>query len=453
MCFDISLVDDQNGIYMPFAKGQSTSSSVVKLPAVLMKVDKQGNYFVEQVFDVSNSGDSVPLSDARWEDLEFPVVCPYCAEKTQFVLGACLVFDEQGGVLMQREVSQDVYGPPIGLLRVEEKGNCTVVAFLNPVSGSSRTTDMSRAESSEVEHRVADEDPEARESAAETIARCSAAIQEDPSNVDAYYTRALAYSLQGDHTSASDDLGRVLQLDPQNIPAIVARGVLHGIQGEHDLAMKDLDMAIELDSEYLPAYLNRGICHYEMDDHDLALKDLEKVLENSTQPVLVEQAKQYSVMCRRQNGLRRCEKVMAYFYNGRHDQAVGRLKKIVKSDPDNAAAHFYLGMIYDSNEDYESAVSVLDRAIELDAQFPYAHNLRGWIHLKTRHYTRAIADFTEEIEYNPDCVLAYLNRAHAYHDILEHGTEIADLKRALELSDDPQQRAKIQRQIRAISKY
>ena len=452
MCFEIPLVDDQKGIYMRSAKGQSTSSSVVKLPAVLVKVDKQGNYFVEQVFDVSNSGGSVRLSEERWKDLELPIVCPYCAEKTQFVLGTCLVVNEEDGVLMQREGLQDVYGPPIGLLRVEEKGNCSVVAFLNPESDSGRTADMPGLEPGEAESPATDGDETTGESDAETIAQCGAAIQEDPRNVDAYHRRAMAHLSQQNYTYAFEDLNRAIQLDPKHAPALLGRAAVHYINGRDSLAVKDLNRAIELDSNDLRAHVNRGICYYNMDRPDLALKDLSRVLEESSDPVLTEQAREFSVLCKRSNDLRKCEKAIAYIDRGHRGNAIAELRRIIGANPDNAAAYFYLARLYDNDEDYESALSTLDRAIELDPELPNAYNNRGCIHLKTAHYTRAIADFSREIEYDSHLVAAYRGRAIAYHESAQYELAVADLKRALELSDDRKLRAEIQRQMRTVLK-
>jgi len=454
MQLEIPLVEDAKHVYTQWI-GQSgiPSPSLAKLPVVTISVDEQGDYTVEEIFDNLGGGKSASISGERWKEIEFVIGCPYCGGKTHFILAVGVIHNPEDRVLLQSVKDlPKVYGLPIVLLKNDEQGNFSIVTFLNPISESNKATRMVDLELDEgqAEHLLDNEDEIVRERAAEIITESNTAIQNNPNDVEAYYKRAVAYVLEEDYDSAFEDLSKAIELNPDYIPAITKRGAYYGIKEEFDLAMSDFNRAIGLDPSYPPAYLNRGICYYEMGNTDLALNDLNKVSEISSEPVLIKQARQYSILCSRTNGLRECEKGRAYIENRQYDQAITELKRVIESNPDNAAAYFYLGMAYDNQENYDLAVAALDKAIEFDPEFPGACNNRGWVYLKTAHYTRAIADFSKEIELNPYFVAVYLNRANAYHNIGQYGLEVADLKKALKLSTDPEQRAKIQRQIEAI---
>jgi len=447
--YEVPLIEDDKYVYAQWL-GQSGAPHLKRLPVVDISIDEEGHYTVEDFFTNLGGGKSESISGERLREEGLLIECPYCGEKTQFVLAAGIIRDREGSVLMQKVMDTPaVYGSPIVLLGSDKDRNLNVVSFLNPVSESHETTQTSELEVDgyRTERFAVDEDEIVQERATEMITESNAAIQSNPDDVEAYYKRAMAYMLGRDYDSAFEDLSTAIQLKPGHTPAITKRGIIYGGKEQFDLAMKDFNRAIELDPNYPPAYLNRGICYYEIDNTALALKDLNKVLEISTEPVLVKQARQYSIMCKRKDSLRECEKGTAYIGSLQYEEATMELRRVIECNPGNATAYFYLGMAYDNQENYDLAVAALDQVIELDPEFPGAHNNRGWVYLKTAHYTQAIADFTKEISFNPDFVVAYLNRANAYHNTEQYGLAVADLKKALKLSTDPEQRAKIQRQL------
>jgi len=451
ICFEIPLVEDGKHIYTQWVR-QSSSPYLVKLPTVNMSVDEQGEYTVEDIFENLGDGKTAPISSEGLKEIGLVIECPYCGEKVHFVLGIAVIKSKEGAVLLQMQTNEEVFSLPVVLLHDAGQGNFDVVAFLNPISEPNEATEMVELEpGEEVEHLLSNEDEIVQERADEIITENSAAIKNNPNDVEAYYKRAAAYMLERDYDPAFEDFNKAIEINPDHIPAITKRGIIYGTKEAFDLAMKDFNRAIELDAGYPPAYLNRGICYYETGNNELAIQDLNKVLEISSEPVLIKQARQYSALCRRTNDLRKCEKGMAHIDNRQYNEAIVELKRVIESNSENAAAYFYLGMAYDNQENYDLAVAALDKVIELDPEFPCAHNNRGWVYLKTAHYTRALADFSKEIEFTPDLVVVYLNRSDAYHNIGENSLAILDLKKALELSSDPEQIDKIKRQIQAIS--
>ena len=67
---------------------------------------------------------------------------------------------------------------------------------------------------------------------------------------------------------------------------------------------------------------------------------------------------------------------VADFNAGRYGKAAEKLRSIVAADPDNDAAHYYLGMVGFIGNDYASAEEELQTAVRLDpTNFWYRYRL------------------------------------------------------------------------------
>ena len=99
-----------------------------------------------------------------------------------------------------------------------------------------------------------------------------------------------------------------------------------------------------------------------------------------------------------------------------------------------------------SVRDMRGSITIYTSHSRIVSQFNISH----YLFLDIPHGKRY--DFTEEIRLDPSgLVTVYLNRANAYYNTEQPRLAIADLKKALELSSDPEQIEKIKRQIQAIS--
>ena len=79
-----------------------------------------------------------------------------------------------------------------------------------------------------------------------------------------------------------------------------------------------------------------------------------------------------------------------------------------------------------------------------------ALNKRGTEYAAKGDYDRAIADHTEAIRLQPDDAKAYYNRGVAYKSKGEKAKAIADFERYLQLSTDPNLRAKAEQYLREL---
>ena len=88
--------------------------------------------------------------------------------------------------------------------------------------------------------------------------RFSKAIEENPNDHSAYYTRGMARMNQGRYSEALADFNKSIQLAPNFAPAYDGRGMALSKSGKPLEAHADFDKAIELDPELASAYRHRG---------------------------------------------------------------------------------------------------------------------------------------------------------------------------------------------------
>ncbi|MGR3179254.1 MAG: tetratricopeptide repeat protein [Candidatus Anammoxibacter sp.] len=66
----------------------------------------------------------------------------------------------------------------------------------------------------------------------------------------------------------------------------------------------------------------------------------------------------------------------------KYDKAISSFKKAIKTDPDNALAHYTLGGIYTLKNMNKMAIEEYEKAIELDPAYPDPHYSLGFVYEK-----------------------------------------------------------------------
>jgi TolB-like protein/cytochrome c-type biogenesis protein CcmH/NrfG len=106
-------------------------------------------------------------------------------------------------------------------------------------------------------------------------------------------------------------------------------------------------------------------------------------------------------------------------FQGRHEEALRRLRRALDLDPNSAFVRGYLGVSYGFAGDYEAALPALDEAIRLSPRDPLLviwHLCKGWAALNSERYREAVEFTTVAVEANPEFpdVYAVLAAAHGH---------------------------------------
>jgi Tfp pilus assembly protein PilF len=167
----------------------------------------------------------------------------------------------------------------------------------------------------------------------------------------------------------------------------------------------------------------------------------------------------------------------AYFEKGDWDKAIAEYDQAIQLWPGFADAYSNRGSTYHNKGDYDQAIADFDRAIQIKPDEAALYNKRGYAYYGKSDYDRAITDYDRAIQVQPDYDPAYSNRGLAYYGkgdyeraivlqpdnailylvrslvLTEQGRKtegIADLKKCLELSSDPELRQAAQQALNEL---
>ena len=138
-----------------------------------------------------------------------------------------------------------------------------------------------------------------------------------------------------------------------------------------------------------------------------------------------------------------------YVQNEQYDQAVRVGEEGLRSEPDNAEAHFYLGVAYSHLDSVAHAYRLFVRSMELDPENPRRNRMveDNITHNFARHYklgqsahgggnvTIAVMEFGKATEADPRQPLGFFNLGVSHVEMSEHVEAVGAFEKALALTD------------------
>ena len=113
------------------------------------------------------------------------------------------------------------------------------------------------------------------------------------------------------------------------------------------------------------------------------------------------------------------------------------LKQAIGLDPENAEAHFQLGVLYGDKRRYEKAIVQYKRVVELDPQYSDAYFNLGYIYAVKKNYKNAEAAYKEVVSLAPPYLdEALFNLAMVQKPLGKREACIQNLKRAIIVNPD-----------------
>jgi len=207
-----------------------------------------------------------------------------------------------------------------------------------------------------------------------------------------------AWHAKGDLNAAANEYLRGLELQPESAQLLIALG---DIQTEtHNLVQADRYFrdAIEAAPEYALAYRKAAAISIELERHRAAIEFLQKYMELQGEDIDT-----LNVL-----GIEQ-------YLNEDQVGSIATLEKVLAIDPDNARAHFGIGMaLSDRQEGQERSVLHLARAVELDPANPTAHYMLGRVLMALGELERALPELELAVELSPDLSDAHYRLAQLY---------------------------------------
>ncbi len=125
---------------------------------------------------------------------------------------------------------------------------------------------------------------------------------------------------------------------------------------------------------------------------------------------------------------------LAYYENGKYDEALADYDKAIAANPDYALAYNGRSHIYDRKGLTEKAIQDLTRAIQIDRNFSEAYGNRGAVFFNHKQYKKALEDFNIALELNPSDAETFCNRGMLYGEEKQYDKAIQDLDKAIQLN-------------------
>jgi tetratricopeptide (TPR) repeat protein len=215
----------------------------------------------------------------------------------------------------------------------------------------------------------------------------------------------------GDINRAIADYTQAIQFDPNDVKAYYSRGIAYHDKKNYDMAIADYTQTIKLDPNSANAYNDRGVVYNDMGDYNMAIADYTAALGIELD---------YGVLYNRG---------IAYSNKKDYDRAIADYTQAIKLNPNYANAYHDRGFVYYNIKDYDRAIADYTQVIKLDPNFAYAYSAyynRGLVYYNRKDYDRAIVDYTQAIKLNPNYANAYFNRGLAYVEKLDYGLAYVD---------------------------
>ena len=300
-----------------------------------------------------------------------------------------------------------------------------------------------------------------------------------------FYNRGLEKALAGDFAGAVREFDRVLRINPQLVEAYYKRGRCRFELGDRTGAIADYNQALQLQPERTEIYLSRGLTKLALKDNAGALADAEQSLKlnnnlaaayslqgtalrrlgNLAEAIasfkqaaniyLAEKDKQNCQRCidsiteiqAEQNRAQAALATHASFYyqvlqkvqQGKLTEAWEDLNWLIQTDPNDAQAYSYRGMVLSKLGYYQQAITDLNQALQLNSQILQAYCYRAMVRMEIGDYGGAINDCNQALQIDHNYIDAYIYRGKAHHKSANHRLAIEDYSRVIkEKSDDPQ---------------
>lgn len=222
---------------------------------------------------------------------------------------------------------------------------------------------------------------------------CNAAIERNPFQPGAYYTRGYIYLQTNQLEKAKNDFSEALIFAPENKTYIAMRAdVLAGLK-EYELALDDINRLLHREPKSAALHFEKGTICLRRGDTICAQNAFIKATEYDSQ-----------------NPANWSALGLVQLMQDNQDEALISLSKSIDYGSKWAGDYINRGIIYYRIHNYRSALADYDKAITLSPNDAQCYYNRGVLRQELGDYNRALEDFTRAINIAPDQIEIYYQR-------------------------------------------
>ena len=222
---------------------------------------------------------------------------------------------------------------------------------------------------------------------------CNAAIERNPFQPGAYYTRGYIYLQTNQLEKAKKDFSEALIFAPENKTYIAMRAdVLAGLE-EYELALDDINRLLHREPKSAALHFEKGSICLRSGDTICAQNAFIKATEYDSQ-----------------NPANWSALGLVQLMQDNQDDALISLSKSIDYGSKWAGDYINRGIIYYRLHNYRSALADYDKAVTLSPHDAQCYYNRGVLRQELGDYNRALEDFTNAINIAPDQIEIYYQR-------------------------------------------
>lgn len=222
---------------------------------------------------------------------------------------------------------------------------------------------------------------------------CNAAIERNPFQPGAYYTRGFIYRQTNQLEKASQDFSEALVFAPENRTYIAMRADVLAELKQYNLALQDINHLLHRDPQSAALHFEKGSICLRSNDTLCALNAFTQATEYDSQ-----------------NPANWSALGLVQLMQDNQEDALTSLSKSIEHGSKWAGDYINRGIIYYRKHNYRSALSDYDKAIALSPRDAQCYYNRGVLRQELGDYNRALEDFTQAINFAPDQIEIYYQR-------------------------------------------
>jgi len=275
------------------------------------------------------------------------------------------------------------------------------------------------------------------------LERAAAVLKDEP---EVHLNLGIVYDRTGRSRRALAKLERAIDLAPDMPEPHFNLGVAHARLGQLDQAAAALGEAIRLRPDYAEAYFNLGVIERRRGNRDAALRAFRRVSEFRPGDPEVERQIELAERGEPVEGVAdtavseiaasEIAAALELARAGRLGEARSELEGIAERHPENAEAHYNLGVVLSNMGDSAGAVAAWERAVELAPEDPRPRNNLAIRYAQQGSLTEARELLERSVELDPGNAEAAFNLGVVYDQMGESAEAIRWIERSVEL--DPE---------------